>query len=67
MIVGALTMQRRNLPHFQFAADRWDVALKIEADRIGSFNNTSGLFNLPTATTQLKTVYLYSLGMTAAF
>ena len=49
---------------YQFKSN---MSFKMEADRIGSFNNTSGLFNLPTATTQLKTVYLYSLGMTAAF
>ncbi|HET8731961.1 MAG TPA: hypothetical protein VFM34_12745 [Moraxellaceae bacterium] len=44
-----------------------NMSLKMEADRISDFNNTSGLFNLPPSNPQLKTVYLYSLGMTAAF
>lgn len=44
-----------------------NMSLKMEADRISNFNGTSGLFNLPTASTELKTVYLYSLALTAAF
>jgi hypothetical protein len=42
-----------------------NVSLKMQADKMSRFNGTNGLLLAPAA--PIKTVYLYSLSLNAAF